>query len=73
MPNKGVNEVTRYVRNSHRSSIPVVAITAYPEEAEIEFFDCLITKPFMLERLRETVARFTSCSLPRRMSYQECW
>ena len=30
MPNKGGNEVARYVRNSHRSSIPVVAITAYP-------------------------------------------
>ena len=73
MPNKGGNEIARYVRNSHRSSIPVVAITAYAEEAETELFDGMITKPFMLEKLRETVTRFTSCSLPKRISLRESW
>jgi CheY-like chemotaxis protein len=69
-PNKGGNEVPRYLKNLHRSSIPVLAITAYPEEAEIELFDCMIMKPFMLEKLRETVARFTNCSSPKRMSFR---
>ena len=71
MPNKDGNEVARYIRTSHRSSIPVVAITAFPEEAEIELFDYTITKPFKLEKLRGTVARFTHRSFPKRMSFSE--
>ena len=63
MPNKDGNEVARYIRNSPISSIPVVAITAFPEEAEFELFDFKITKPFILEELRKAVARFTKGSL----------
>jgi CheY-like chemotaxis protein len=59
MPNRDGNEVARHIRGSHRSSIPVVAITAFPEEAETELFDYMIEKPFMLENMREAVA----CSL----------
>jgi len=70
MPNKDGNEVARHIRSSHRSSIPVVAITGFPEEAEIELFDDTITKPFKLEKLRETVARFTNCSFAKRVSMQ---
>ena len=66
MPNKDGNEVARYVRTSRRSSIPVIAVTAFPEEAQTKLFDCAITKPFMLKNLRETVARFTDRNLPRR-------
>jgi len=69
MPNKDGDEVARHIRTSHRSSIPVVAITAFPEEAEIELFDYAITKPFMLEKLRETVARFTNYNFPKRVSH----
>ncbi len=36
MPNKDGNEVARHIRSSHRSTIPVIAITGFPEEAEIE-------------------------------------
>lgn len=59
MPSKDGNEVARHIRRSHGSSIPVVAITAFPEKAEIGLFDHMIAKPFMLEKLREAVA----CSL----------
>jgi CheY-like chemotaxis protein len=69
MPNKNGNEVARHIRGSHRSSIPVLAITAFPEEAEMDLFDYTITKPFELEKLRETVARLTNCSFPERVSY----
>jgi CheY-like chemotaxis protein len=62
MPNKNGNEVARYIRKSHISRIPVVAITAFPEEADLELFDFKITKPFMLKELREAVARFTKGS-----------
>jgi CheY-like chemotaxis protein len=60
MPNKDGNEVARYIRSSHRSTIPVIAITGFPEEAEIELFNHSIIKPFKLDNLRETVARFTN-------------
>jgi CheY-like chemotaxis protein len=59
MPNKDGNEVARHIRGSTRASIPVVAITGFPEEADKELFDSTIIKPFKLEKLRETVARFT--------------
>jgi len=34
MPNKDGNEVARYIRSSHKSKMPVIAITGFPEEAE---------------------------------------
>jgi two-component system response regulator HydG len=71
MPNKDGNEVARHVRRSERSNIPVVAITGFPEEAETALFDYTITKPFMLEKLRETVAHLTSRNLPKRASLSE--
>ncbi len=58
-PNNDGNEVARQIRNSHVSGIPVVAITTLPEEADSEFFDFKITKPFMLGELREAVDRLT--------------
>ncbi len=65
MPNKDGNEVARYIRSSHRSTIPVIAITGFPEEAEIELFDYSIIKPFKLENLREAVARFVNSGFPK--------
>jgi len=73
MPNEDGNEVAKYIRSSHRSTIPVIAITGFPEEADTELFDDMIIKPFKLEKLRETVARFTSCSLPKRISFRDSW
>ena len=69
MPNKDGNEVARHIRKSRISSIPVVAITAFPEEADLELFDFKITKPFMLGELREAVARFTKGSFQQRISF----
>ena len=71
MPNKDGNEVARYIRTSHRSTIPVIAVTAFPEEAQTKLFDYAITKPFMLKNLCETVARFTDRNLPRTGSLSE--
>jgi len=68
MPNKDGNEIARHIRTSHRSSIPVVAVTAFPEEADIELFDYMIIKPFKLQKLRATVARLTNCNSPKRVT-----
>ena len=66
MPNTDGNEVAKYIRTSCRSTIPVIAVTGFPEEAQTKLFDYAITKPFMLKNLCETVARFTDRNLPRR-------
>lgn len=71
MPNKDGNEVARYIRASHRSAIPVIAITGFPEEAEIELFNYTIIKPFKLANLRETVSRFTNRNLTIRWSFSK--
>ena len=71
MPNRDGNEVARQIRGSYRSSIPVVAITAFPEEAEMELFDYMIEKPFMLEKQRDVVARCSNCGFPKTMSFIE--
>jgi len=68
MPNTDGNEVARYIRASHRSAIPVIAITGFPEEAEIELFNYTIIKPFKLANLRETVGCFTNHNLSKRWS-----
>ena len=68
MPNKDGNEVARYIRSFYRSTIPVIAITGFPEEAEIELFNYSIIKPFKLENLRETVARFVNSNFPEKVS-----
>jgi CheY-like chemotaxis protein len=65
MPNKDGNDVARHIRRSNATGTPVVAMTAFPEEAEIELFDCTLTKPFKLEKLRETVSRFTDFNYRR--------
>jgi CheY-like chemotaxis protein len=71
MPNRNGNEVAKHIRASHRSSIPVIAITAFPEEAEIELFDYMIEKPFMLENMRESVFRLTHCSSSNGVSFSK--
>ena len=68
MPNKDGNEVARHIRKARRSTIPVVAITAFPQEADTELFDDMIIKPFKLEKLRETVARFVNSSFPEQVA-----
>jgi len=68
MPNKDGNEVASHIRKACCSTIPVVAITAFPQEANTELFDDMIIKPFKLEKLRETVARFVNNSFPEQVA-----
>jgi CheY-like chemotaxis protein len=68
MPNTDGNEVAKCIRTSCRSTIPVIAITGFPEEADTELFDDMIIKPFKLEKLRETVARFVDSGFPEQVA-----
>jgi CheY-like chemotaxis protein len=58
MPNIGGNEVGAYIRNSHKSHTPLIAITAYPEEVQENIFDFSLTKPFKMKDVSRIVSSF---------------
>jgi CheY-like chemotaxis protein len=58
MPNIGGNEVGAYIRNSHKSHTPLIAITAYPEEVQENIFDFSLTKPFKMKDVSRIVRSF---------------
>jgi CheY-like chemotaxis protein len=69
IPNKDGNEVARHISTSHGSNIPVIAITAFPEEADAALFDYRIIKPSNLENHRAAIARFTNCGSAEKVSF----
>ena len=52
MPNMDGNEVARQIRKSVKPKTVLVAVTAFPEEAQMNMFDFALIKPFKLEELR---------------------
>jgi CheY-like chemotaxis protein len=58
MPNIGGNEVGAYIRNSHKSHTPLIAITGYPEEVQENIFDFSLTKPFKMKDMSRIVRSF---------------
>ena len=49
MPNMDGNEVARYIRNSDKSGVPLIAITGFRTEVQPEMFDYTLIKPFSLK------------------------
>ncbi len=58
MPNMDGNEVARYIRNSDKSGTPLIAITGFPEELQMEMFDAFLSKPFNLRDLSHIIRSF---------------
>jgi two-component system response regulator ResD len=58
MPNMDGNEVARYIRNSDKSSTPVIAITGFIEDLQMDMFDAFLSKPFNLRDLSHMVRSF---------------
>jgi DNA-binding response OmpR family regulator len=48
MPLRNGNQVARYIRNSAKSHVAIIAMSAFPEEIEKKLFDYSIEKPFRL-------------------------
>jgi len=67
MPNMDGNEVARHIRTSARPKTPLVAVTAFPEEAQMKMFDFALIKPFKLEELRTIVRSFSAGGLSTEM------
>jgi CheY-like chemotaxis protein len=56
MPGSDGNQVAEYIRrNENLQNTPIVAITAFQNEAKFELFDSLLTKPFEMKDLIKTV------------------
>ncbi len=58
MPNMDGNEVARHIRNSDKSGTPLIAMTGFPEELQLEMFDGFLSKPFNLRDLSHMVRSF---------------
>ncbi len=56
MPDIDGREVARHVRNSGRKTTPIIAISGTPWLLEDGEFDRILTKPFPLQTLYDTVA-----------------
>lgn len=56
MPGATGNQVAKYIKDKKETSIiPIIAITAYPHDAEKGLFDSILTKPFSLKDLLHLV------------------
>jgi DNA-binding response OmpR family regulator len=55
MPDVDGREVARHVRNSHRKTTPIIAISGTPWLLEDSEFDRVLAKPFPLQTLYDTV------------------
>ena len=63
MPNMDGNEVARHIRNSDKSGTPLIAITGFPEELQLEMFDGFLSKPFNLRDLSHMVRSFVKTGI----------
>jgi len=55
MPGIDGNGVVKHIRNSDKQSIPVIAISGTPWLMESNAFDMVLTKPFPLKKLVESI------------------
>ena len=52
MPGATGNQVAKYIKDKKETSkLPIIAITAYPYDAEKGLFNSVLTKPFSLKDL----------------------
>jgi CheY-like chemotaxis protein len=55
MPGIDGNGVVKHIRKSDKQSIPVIAISGTPWLMENSAFDMVLTKPFPLKKLVESI------------------
>jgi CheY-like chemotaxis protein len=59
MPGLDGNEVARHIRSSDKRSTPIIGMSGTPWLLENSDFDMVLTKPFPLARLIESLQSFT--------------
>ena len=59
MPGMDGNQVAKHIRDSEKmNKTPIIAVTTYPDDAEKEFFDSVLAKPFKMKDLIELTTSF---------------
>jgi CheY-like chemotaxis protein len=59
MPKLDGKGVVQHIRASHKNSIPIIGISGTPWQIEDSGFDAVLSKPFPLQDLVESVKRLT--------------
>jgi CheY-like chemotaxis protein len=60
MPGIDGNGVVAHIRKSNKQSVPVIAISGTPWELESKSFDMVLSKPFPLKNLVESIGSFAA-------------
>jgi two-component system response regulator VanR len=68
MPRLDGKGVVRHIRNSRRNSIPVLGISGTPWQTQDSGFDAVLSKPFPLRDLVESVKKLTTIPPKRELS-----
>jgi CheY-like chemotaxis protein len=67
MPGLDGRGVVQHIRNSHKNSVPIIGISGTPWQAQDSDFDAVLSKPFPLEDLVESVKKLTAIPAPSAM------
>ena len=57
MPRLDGKGVVQHIRNSHRNSVPILGISGTPWQTQGSGFDAVLSKPFPLQELVESVKK----------------
>ena len=68
MPGLDGKGVVRHIRNSHKNSIPVIGISGTPWLIQDSDFDAVLSKPFPLQDLVESVKKLTTMPAKQALS-----
>lgn len=67
MPGIDGNGVARHIRNSKKSSPPIIGMSGTPWLQDDRYFDAILTKPFSIKVLVDTVKFLTTAPLKLRV------
>jgi CheY-like chemotaxis protein len=67
MPRKDGNDVAKQIRRTERADTPIIAITAYKDELQMDLFNFSIVKPFRIEDLIKII-RYLELAVPEELS-----
>jgi DNA-binding response OmpR family regulator len=65
---KGVVQHIQHIRKSHRRSVPILGISGTPWQTQDSGFDAVLSKPFPLQELVESVKKLLTIQTERELS-----
>jgi CheY-like chemotaxis protein len=68
MPRLDGKGVVKHIRKSHRRSVPILGISGTPWQTQDSGFDAVLSKPFPLQELVESVKKLLTIPAKRELS-----